>query len=143
MIQIEPELLDELRQGKEIVSEIPDDLQHVRRFRIRVGDSPVPREKLPPRTDADETQRSALSISDDPQNAPTSNTQINEPPQLLPSRGGAYVPPEETPTHHPINTLTEALRSQLARVTQIHNELAIRYREYCKPLPINSKQLIP
>ena len=47
VIQIEPELLDELRQGKEIVSEIPDDLQHVRRFRIRVGDAPVPQEKLP------------------------------------------------------------------------------------------------
>jgi len=101
VIQIEPELLDELRQGKEIVSEIPDDLQHVRRFRIRVGDSPVPREKLPPRADADETQRSALSISDDPQNEPSSNTQINEPPQLLPSRGGAFVPAEESPSLEP------------------------------------------
>ncbi len=43
IVQIEPELLDSLRRGEEIVSEIPADLRNVRRVRIRVGTGPVPR----------------------------------------------------------------------------------------------------
>ncbi len=43
IVQIEPDLLDSLRQGEEIVSEIPPELHGVRRVRIRVGDGPLPR----------------------------------------------------------------------------------------------------
>ncbi len=44
VIQIEPELLDSLRRGEEIVSTIPPRLGKVTRFRIRVGRAPVPKD---------------------------------------------------------------------------------------------------
>jgi len=43
VIQIEPELLSALRDGEEIVSLIPRQLESVRKFRIRVGSGPLPR----------------------------------------------------------------------------------------------------
>ena len=47
IIQIEPELVQSLLEGREISSEVFPDLKDVRRFRIRVGDAEVPRE-MPP-----------------------------------------------------------------------------------------------
>jgi len=44
IIQVEPELLDSLRRGMEITSEIHPQAVHARRFRIRVGSGAVPRE---------------------------------------------------------------------------------------------------
>jgi hypothetical protein len=47
IIQIEPELLDTLREGKvDLLSEIPEELHGVKRFRIRVGKGPVPQKGL-------------------------------------------------------------------------------------------------
>lgn len=43
IVQIEPELLESLQRGAEIVSEIHPDARGVRRFRIRVGTGPLPR----------------------------------------------------------------------------------------------------
>ncbi len=43
IIQIEPELLDAMRNGSEIVSVIHPDVQGIRQFRIRVGDGELPR----------------------------------------------------------------------------------------------------
>ncbi len=43
VIQIEPALLESLKSGQEITSEIPPELAGVRRFRIRVGSGPVPK----------------------------------------------------------------------------------------------------
>lgn len=43
IVQIEPGLLDELKDGEEIVSEILPEARNVRRFRIRVGTGNVPR----------------------------------------------------------------------------------------------------
>lgn len=43
IIQIEPALLDGLKSGEEIVSEIPPQARGVRKFRIRVGTGAVPR----------------------------------------------------------------------------------------------------
>jgi hypothetical protein len=43
IVQIEPSLLDSLRSGKEIASEIHPDARGVRRFRIRVGTGTLPR----------------------------------------------------------------------------------------------------
>lgn len=45
IIQIEPDLLEALKEGQEITSEIPADLQRVRRYRIMIGDQPLPREQ--------------------------------------------------------------------------------------------------
>jgi hypothetical protein len=48
LIQVEPELVDELRQpGFAIESDIPDSLRGVRRFKIYVGRGPVPRVGAP------------------------------------------------------------------------------------------------
>ena len=43
VIQIEPTLLESMRNGEEIASEIVPEARGVRRFRIRVGTRPVPR----------------------------------------------------------------------------------------------------
>ncbi|HEY1067968.1 MAG TPA: hypothetical protein VGE52_17725 [Pirellulales bacterium] len=47
IIQVEPQLLDLMRDGQVIQSEIPADLQGVRRYRIQVGTEPLPRVGLP------------------------------------------------------------------------------------------------
>ena len=44
IIQIEPSLLQALEAGQVITSEIDPQVDHVRRFRIRVGNQPVPRQ---------------------------------------------------------------------------------------------------
>ena len=44
IVQIEPELVDSLRRGEEIVSVIPPNLGKVTRLRIRVGSGPVPKD---------------------------------------------------------------------------------------------------
>ena len=43
IIQIEPALISAMQEGEEIISEIPAELGHVRRFRIRIGDQEVPK----------------------------------------------------------------------------------------------------
>ncbi len=43
IIQIEPSLLENLKNGDEIVSEILPEARGVRKFRIRVGNGPLPR----------------------------------------------------------------------------------------------------
>ena len=43
IIQIEPGLLEDLKSGEEIVSEIPPQARGARKVRIRVGNGPVPR----------------------------------------------------------------------------------------------------
>lgn len=48
IIQIEPETLDQLRSGQEVVVGIRPELRDVRRYRIIVGDGPLPREALRP-----------------------------------------------------------------------------------------------
>ena len=49
IIQIEPHVLEALRGGEEIESDIPPALRGVRRYRIRVGTDELPREgKLEP-----------------------------------------------------------------------------------------------
>ncbi len=46
IVQIEPALLQDMKNGQEIVSEILPEARNVRRFRIRVGSGPVPRISL-------------------------------------------------------------------------------------------------
>lgn len=47
IIQIEPELVETLKEGKvDLLSEIPEELHGVKRFRIRVGKGPVPQKGL-------------------------------------------------------------------------------------------------
>lgn len=69
IIQIEPELVDTLREGKvDLLSEIPPELQGVKRFRIRVGKGPVPRKGL------DEARANGL--------LPSQETAANQQPKL-------------------------------------------------------------
>jgi hypothetical protein len=48
IIQVEPLLLETLKDGEEIVSRVPPDAVGLRSFRIRVGTGQLPREGLPP-----------------------------------------------------------------------------------------------
>ena len=64
IIQIEPEMLDSLRDGLEIVSEVPPSLGPVRTYRIRVGKGQLPRQNA-----AIEPPRRPGSLEQD--NAPT------------------------------------------------------------------------
>jgi hypothetical protein len=48
IIQIEPELIESLAEGQEITSEIHPEAGDVRRFSIRIGTGPVPRETRRP-----------------------------------------------------------------------------------------------
>jgi hypothetical protein len=47
IIQVEPALVETLVQGQALVSQMPPELQGVRRFRVQVGDGEIPREQLP------------------------------------------------------------------------------------------------
>jgi hypothetical protein len=49
IIQLEPTLLDVLREGEQITSEVPPELESVRRYRIVVGDAELPRLGAPTR----------------------------------------------------------------------------------------------
>ncbi len=48
IIQIEPETLAAMKDGHDIVSELPAELRNVRRYRITVGSGPLPRTGVPP-----------------------------------------------------------------------------------------------
>jgi len=52
IIQIDPEMVDLLRDGKEIVSEVPPAIGAVRTYRIRIGEGSLPRQALAPPTEA-------------------------------------------------------------------------------------------
>lgn len=61
IVQIEPHMLESLRAGQEILSEIPPELRGVRRYRLVVGTGPLPRIGTPPaaeRPSADGPDRS-------------------------------------------------------------------------------------
>lgn len=48
IIQIEPQALAAMEQGRDLVSDLPPQLRDVRRYRITVGTGPVPRIGTPP-----------------------------------------------------------------------------------------------
>ncbi len=52
IIQIEPEALAAMQQGRDIVSDLPPQLRDVRRYRITIGTGPVPRIGTPPEMSA-------------------------------------------------------------------------------------------
>jgi hypothetical protein len=56
IIQIEPQLLDAMREGTQIASEIPAELAGVRSYRVLVGDGTLPREGLTPSSAGGEVQ---------------------------------------------------------------------------------------
>ena len=102
IVQIEPDLLEDLRRGEEIVSEIPPELTNVRRVRIRVGTGALPRGNA----DAAAAKAPASPLAglpapppsnSDPDPRSAGDTNEMEPPPLLP-RGGAFEPPPAGPT---------------------------------------------
>lgn len=89
IIQIEPELVKTLSEGKvDLLSEIPEELQGVKRFRIRVGTGEVPRIGLDPAATA-----SALKPGDSP-----ANKQPNLNPAPFQSAGDPRAPAPTRPT---------------------------------------------
>ncbi len=48
IIQIEPEALAAMQQGRDVVSDLPPELRNIRRYRITIGTGPVPRIGTPP-----------------------------------------------------------------------------------------------
>ena len=79
IIRIEPQLIEAMRDGESVVSEIPSQLQGVRRYRIVVGDAdtdggPLPRINLTPMSseppDKDPEADGQRSNRDDPLNQP-------------------------------------------------------------------------
>ena len=48
IIQIEPEMLERLREGHDLRSDLPPALRNVSRYQIRVGTAPLPHEGIPP-----------------------------------------------------------------------------------------------
>jgi len=55
VIQIEPQLLESLRNGEDIASDIPAPFRGARRYRITVGKGPLPgQDRLPPRPKIEE-----------------------------------------------------------------------------------------
>lgn len=93
IIQIEPELVDALKGGADIVSEIHPEAQGVRRFRVRVGKGPLPRVggASPGTTpNSPSTYGSAVSGT-----AGTGNSQAagaGQGPTSLPGRAGPVLP---------------------------------------------------
>lgn len=61
IIQLEPETLDSLRRGEDVVSDIPPYLRNVRGYRITVGSGEVPRIGTPPTELSAEPQPPARS----------------------------------------------------------------------------------
>ena len=61
IVQVEPALLNALEAGERIVSELPPELQGVRRIVLRVGTQEVPRDRIPNvlRTSGQQTVRRA------------------------------------------------------------------------------------
>ena len=48
IIQIEPEALEAMKAGEDIVSQLPSHLHNVRQYRITIGTGPLPRVGMPP-----------------------------------------------------------------------------------------------
>src|SRR5512134_993989 len=86
ILQIEPEVLESLRDGQEIISDIPPFLRGVRSYRIRVGTEPLPQEGVPPEIEPAESDTPAPGPADNgneptpatPGNADDDGTGFNE-----------------------------------------------------------------
>jgi hypothetical protein len=74
IIQIEPELLESLLDGQEIISDIPAFLQGVRTYRIRVGTDHLPQEGAPAKIEpADSDAPAAADAAPAPAPAPSAD----------------------------------------------------------------------
>jgi hypothetical protein len=100
-IQIEPELLAALRAGEALTSEIPAGVEGVRRYRIVVGDKPLPRagaSSAPPEQEpAPPSEQSAAEtppIEASPEKASSAPPPLLTPPASTPRYGA---PVEQRP----------------------------------------------
>ncbi len=91
IIQIEPSLLEALKSGRDITSEIHPDVRGVRRFRIRVGSNALPRE-------------GSVASDDESQPAPGAPPAVEEP--MLDTRPPQN-PPFVSPFAHPGDNRTK------------------------------------
>lgn len=83
IIQIEPELLDSLKAGTDVFSELPPFLRGVRSYRITIGNAELPHEGTPPAADTDIAQSRLQSSSGEgaaPQSADAEGPALSGPP---------------------------------------------------------------
>jgi hypothetical protein len=98
VIQIEPMMVDQLKDGFIVTSEIPEDLRGVRRFRIQIGDQPLTQEKIePPRRDP---RLDLLGVQ--PPTADRSSVYPKAP--VRPDDRGRYTPVNDRFSNAPPNT---------------------------------------
>ena len=98
LIQIEPHMLESLKAGEEIASDIPPTLTDIRSYRITVGTGKLPREQAP---------KTAVE------------PELTAPREPLESAADrAPFPPERVPRELPLPTDTEPLAGQLAVFNQ-------------------------
>lgn len=64
IIQIEPEMLDRLREGQDIRSDLPPALRNISSYQIRVGTEPLPHEGIPPELVGQPAERDTSSSVD-------------------------------------------------------------------------------
>lgn len=82
IIQIEPQLLDTLRGGQDIVSDLPPELRGVRSYRVTIGNGRLPRIGNRPPTPADNAAAApvAAPVATDPAAEPAADTLPNVAP---------------------------------------------------------------
>ncbi len=91
IVQIEPELLELIKDGEPIISEIPTDVRGGRRFRIFVGSSDLPRKGTPIRPNNPVVDATPIQEKDD-------NTAVDRENPLREQGGGALEQQDSPPT---------------------------------------------
>lgn len=94
IIQIEPEMLESLRAGDEVASDIPSYLGDIRGYRIRVGSGDLPHENPPP-APAKTFKFPDVASSPPPTNWPIDPLPTPTAPQHLPTNPGTRPLPEK------------------------------------------------
>ena len=124
IIQIEPELITALQKGEAIISEVHPDATGVRRFRIQIGNGPLPRiskptsplvapEQLPakqavaptavPATNLPAADTSTFKLEEapaEPAKSPASDFPLLPLPPEQPAKPEDTAPANETREHH-------------------------------------------
>ena len=97
IIQIEPQLLEMLRTGEDLVSDIPPNLRGVRSYRITVGTEELPREEGVVVHEADPSASPGSQSLPAAGVPPLANTVITAAQPLMPGMRRPEFPPSEAP----------------------------------------------
>lgn len=89
IIQIEPEMVDALHEGRDILSDLPPALRNIRRYRITVGNDPLPHEGIPPELIAGSQVEDERDRAAQPDEADLAGPELNFPSGDRPGPGPA------------------------------------------------------